>query len=128
MLDIAEARLVEYLAEDLITPLRQQLEQVLDWLAVAEAAPEPPRNLAELRERVATLPALIEARTKGRPMLEAALTQVRTVAERTNAASDQTQLSEDEIAAITAELGKCEIIYPRVQQLPLTAQIGEGSL
>ncbi|AWC22706.1 hypothetical protein CO731_02172 [Aminobacter sp. MSH1] len=128
MLDIAEARLVEYLAEDLITPLRQQLEQVLDWLAVAKAAPVPPRNLAELRERAATLPALIEARTKGRPMLEAALAQVRTVAERTNAASDQTQLSEDEIAAITAELGKCEIIYPRVRQLPLTAQNGEGSL
>ena len=128
MLDIAETRLVEYLAKDLITPLRQQLEQALDRLAVAEAAPEPPGNLAELRERATTLPALIEARTKGHPMLEAALAQVRTVAERINALSDQTQLSEDEIAAITAELGRCEIIYPRVRQLPLTAQNGEGSL
>ena len=128
MLDIAEARLVEYLAKDLVTPLRQQLEQTLDRLAVAEAAPEPPGNLAELRERAATLPALIEARTKGHPMLEAALTQVRTVAERINAASEQTQLSEHEIAAIIAELGKCEIIYPRVRQLPLTAHNEEGSL
>ena len=126
MLEIAEARLVEFLAKDLVTPIRQQLEQALKSLDVAEAAPEPPSNLAELRERAATLPALLEARIKGHPMFEAALAQVRVVAERIRA--DQTQLSQDEIAAIMAELGKCEIIYPRTQQAPLTTHTGEGSL
>ena len=128
MLEIAEARLVEWLAKDMITPLRQQLEQALNRLNVAEGASEQPGNLAELRERAATLPVLIEARTKGLPMFEAALAQVRMVAERINAASDQTQLSQDEIAAIMAELRKCEIIYPQAQQAPLTAHNGEGSL
>ncbi|WP_158282725.1 DUF1963 domain-containing protein [Aminobacter sp. AP02] len=73
MLEIAQARLVEHLAEDLITPLRQQLEQVSKSLLIAEAALEQPGYLAELRERATTLAALIEARTKGRPMLEAPL-------------------------------------------------------
>ena len=126
MLEIAEARLVEFLAKDLVTPIRQQLEQALKSLDVAESASEPPGNLAELRERAATLPALLEARTKGRPMFEAALAQVRTVAERIRA--DQKPLSQDEIAAIMAELSQCEIIYPRTRQAPLTAHTGEGSL
>ncbi|WP_395450292.1 DUF1963 domain-containing protein [Aminobacter sp. UC22_36] len=128
MLEIAEARLVEWLAKDMITPLRQQLEQASDRLVAAEAAPEPPSYLAELRERAATLPVLIEARTKGLPMFEAALAQVRKLAERIRATSDQTPLSQDEIAAIMVELGKCEIIYPREQQAPLTVHNGEGSL
>lgn len=125
MLEIAEARLVEHLATDQITPLKQQLDQALKSLEVAEAASEPPSYLGELRERAATLPALIEARTKGQPMFEAALARVRSLAGRINA--DQTQLSEHEIAAIMAELGRSEIIYPRVQQTPLTVHNGEGS-
>lgn len=127
MLEIAEASLVDWLAQDLITPLRQQLEQVSNWLDAAEGASEQPSNLAELRERAATLPALIEARTKGLPMFETALAQVRIVAERISATPDQTQLSQDEIAAIMAELAKCEIIYPRTQQGSMTARTGEGS-
>lgn len=126
ILEIAEARLVGYLAEDLVTPLQKQLEQVLDWLAVAEAAPEPPGNLAELRERAATLPALIKARTKGQPMFEAALAQVRSLAGRIRA--DEAPLTQDQIAAIMTELAKSEIIYPRLQQAPLTVHKGEGSL
>ncbi|WP_377864989.1 DUF1963 domain-containing protein [Aminobacter aganoensis] len=128
MLEIAEARLAEYVTKDLITPIRQQLEQVSKSLALAEAAAEQPGNLAELRERAVTLPALIDARTKGQPMLEAALAQVRSVAERVRATSDQTQLSQDQIAAIVAELAKYDIIYPRTQQAPLTTHNGDGSL
>lgn len=128
MLEIAEARLVEWLAKDQITPLAQQLEQVSNSLAVAEAAPEQPKNIAEMRERAATLPMLIEARTKGRPMLEAALAKVRMIADRLAPTPDTTQLAHDEIAAIMSELASCEIIYPRADKMPLTAHSGGASL
>lgn len=128
MLEIAEARLADWLAKDQITPLFQQHEQVLKSLAVAQTAPEPPKTLAEMRERAVTLPQLIEARTKGRPMLEEALAKVRTVAGRIKAMPPLTQLSNDEIAAIMAELGSCEIIYPRTDKAPQTAHSGVASL